>query len=73
MQQEVRSFKGWFYGWKATIYIHLFDRETLRYLKEPFEIGDFVEVASPGEVLQRHEKQTLESYLEGLAGSDELT
>lgn len=45
--------KGWYYGWKATLRLMIFDRETCRYLKEPFVIGDFGEVPSPDEVHQR--------------------
>ena|SRR6185437_10958093 len=35
--------KGWYHGWKATIRIHLSERDTLRALKQPLDIGDFVD------------------------------
>jgi hypothetical protein len=63
--------KGWYYGWKATLRLMIFDRETCRHLKEPFVIGDYGEVPSPDEVHQRwaeslKEEQTWEGYLEWL-------
>lgn len=55
--------KGWYYGWKATIRIHLFDRQTLKWLKwVKFEEEDFGEVESPDEVLHR---QWIASLKEG--------
>lgn len=41
--------KGWYYGWKATIRIHLLERDTLRALTCPLDAGDLVPVASSDE------------------------
>jgi hypothetical protein len=32
-----RNFRGWFYGWRSTLRLKLFDRKTLRELREPIE------------------------------------
>ena len=53
--------KGWYYGWKATIAIHLFERDTLRQLKQPLDIRDFGPVAIPDDEHQ----QWLDSLAEG--------
>ncbi len=55
--------KGWYYGWKATTRIHLFDRQTLKWLKwVKFEEEDFGEVPSPDEVVHQ---QWIASLKEG--------
>lgn len=64
--------KGWYYAWKSTLRLMIFDRETYRRLKEPFEIGNFTEAGSPEQVLRRHEGQTMESYLEWLENTPDL-
>jgi len=41
--------RGWYHGWKATIRIHLFERDALRALKRPLDLSDFIEVGPPGD------------------------
>ena len=43
----MNSVKGWYYGWKATLKIMLFERDLYRQLKKPLDIGDFGPVAVP--------------------------
>lgn len=57
------SIKGWYYGWRATIRIHLFERDTLRQLKQPMELGDFGEVPRPGS--DDEHREWLDSLKEG--------
>lgn len=47
--------KGWYYGWKATIRIYLFDRETYRQLTRPLDAEDLVPLTTPGDILEHQE------------------
>jgi len=45
----VKGVKSWYYGWKATLRLHLFGRATLRHLRELMDPADFEEVPRPEE------------------------
>lgn len=57
------SIKGWYYGWKETLRIYLFDRETYRQLTRPLDSEDMVPMTTPGEILEYRE--WLDSLKEG--------
>jgi hypothetical protein len=39
--------RDWLSGWATTLHIMIFERETYRALKEPFNPDDYVEVDRP--------------------------
>ena len=41
--------RAWLSSWATTLHIMLFERETYRQLREPFDPGDFTEVPRPGD------------------------
>lgn len=55
--------KGWYYGWKATLKIMIFERETYRQLTKPLDMEDMMPLTTPGDVLERQE--WLDSLKEG--------
>lgn len=45
----MRKIEAWLRGWASTLYIRLFDRDTYRALREPFNPEDFTEARRPGD------------------------